>query len=73
MIYNTQDSRIEGMREQHFATNIIKKSVIAVNVNTQASSTDGVATWFEHRLISEPQDLVKCSTMRYVQSTRDIL
>ena len=38
------------MRDQHFATNIIKRSVIAVNVNAQASGPDGVSTWFEHRL-----------------------
>ena len=40
------------MRDQHFATNVIERSVVAVNVNVnaQASGPDGVATWFEHRL-----------------------
>ena len=38
------------MRDQHFATNIVERSVVAVNVNAQASGPDGVATWFEHRL-----------------------
>ena len=42
------------MCDQHFATNIIKKSVVAVNVNAQASGTDGVAIWFEHRLTLQP-------------------
>ena len=40
MIYNTKAAGLN----QHFATNIIKKSVVAVNVNAQASGTDGVAT-----------------------------
>ena len=38
------------MRDQHFATNIIKRSVVAVNVNAQAPGPDGAATWLEHKL-----------------------